>query len=86
MEVVLNLRLVADQRLHRVIDDMRIGRHPAKYSERDRHYWRIKTIEEFGPSKELLDEAWAEHRALKTDAPAVEYQRVEVASALAVGG
>jgi hypothetical protein len=76
MEVALISRLIGDSALRHEIDDMRLGHHPAPQWERDAKYWILNTIIKYMPhSDELKDEAWAEHRALRLDAPAKPYQR-----------
>lgn len=67
---------LGDMSLRRVIEDMRMGRHPAKQWEIDKSYWEIRTISTYmGPSPEVQAEAWAEFRALKLDAPVKPYDR-----------
>lgn len=85
----MNLQRLVDMRLQFLIDDMRMGIHPARPSEIERQFFRVQTvIELFGPSPELAAEAYAELAALRRDAPAKPYQRFEVAvaSAAAVSG
>lgn len=80
----MNAPLKGDQAMRLVIDEMRMGKHPAPSWEIEKQWWVIRTIETFmAPSRALVVEALAEHKALKNDAPTVPHQRLAVAGASA---
>lgn len=80
----MNFQEYVDLRLQFLIDEMRMGVHPARQSEIDRQFFRVQTvIELFGPSPELAADAQAELIALRRDRPAKPYQRR--AAAVVVG-
>lgn len=72
----MSLRQIGDSALRHEIDDMRLGHHPAPKWEQEAKYWVIRTIVQYmAPGAELQAEAWAEHKAMRLDAPAKPYQR-----------
>jgi hypothetical protein len=76
VEVDLSAPSIGDIAMRHVIDDMRLGRHPAPQWELDKQYWVVRTIVQYmAPSAELQAEAWAEHKAMRLDRPAKPYQR-----------
>jgi hypothetical protein len=85
MEVLLSPYRPGDSAMRHVIDDMRLGHHPAPQWEQEKQYWVIRTIVTYmAPSAELQAEAWAEHKAMRLDEPARPYQRR--VSAVVAGG
>lgn len=70
---------LGDKALCQVIDDMRLGPHPAKKWELEFKHGSIRAIMAYmSPSKELVKEAMAELDALRREKPAKPYESRQV--------
>jgi hypothetical protein len=84
MEVAL---ISGNQALRLEIDDMRMMPHPVKPWVIEHKHGMVRAIAKyFDPSPELVREALAELDALRRASPVKQYERQQVAVAVAAGG